>query len=969
MPLNKQVFRTSFNSGEISPELFFRSDLSKYQSGCRKLENFLINPLGGIKRRPQTKFLKSLGTGIENVRIIPFEFSNDQNYAVVLIDREGTVNIEVYDADGVLELEVEDVPYPAESLGKIKYAQSYDVLYIVHPEVPPKRLERRVDGFAFVDQVFNGGPYEDQNTDREKKIGLYAFPWIDGESYEVGDYVTGTAPSDMKKQGFDDLAKSNAIPYVDGYRQEVVNVGGEDHTRYYQVMNFTVPHRGGEELEGFVKFGNIGGYLEDNAFKILGYSSNALYDIISCETGLYFEEDELEALVIDQTITVAGLPKNQTTEGDVQVYFLQELNEVVQSYRCIQATSSEDTTNDAYWELTYNYKGKVLVDASAFAYDFFDAMDIGDYLGVRIDQEASFKTAFYTRTSEDLTYILKGGLSDDVSAADATIASSASWELGDTTQVFYCTGLISLKTKGGTWTGRLRLQTSEDGGETWETIAVIESNANNNESLEREVSLSGTLGRLVYDRDTVVDGGEFELQSRCLIICNISSQSMTEMNLLALNVDGGSAIFDLAHLITSTEETFKWSKRAFRAFNGYPSCVEFHEERLWLAGIPNNPNTLYSSMLNNFEEYGAGTFATSPLQFTISSDKFNPIVSILSKDNLAIFTTSAEFSIGSRNSQEVLSGETVSVRRHSNYGSNYLDCEMFQELTVYVNRDDTTLMGMTTTDEFAPYSSTELNSFSTHIAGSGWLDYSIARSPDNIWFGLREDGQISTLVYSRAQEVLGWSRLKFGDGVQASTVVSQPKFDKLYLIVNRDGESVLEAMDLGDTAFLDCYFEVYDAGGVSSFNLQWDAPSNIELWSGYQKLVEDVDYTRSGVEITMDKDCTTVQAGFSYQHEVSTTDFEIAPTAKGRIVRLLGFDIFHRTAAGGEFRYGDNDPWKEIVWHTILDEELLTLDNANPTKTIVDVSSQADEQVRIDIRGFLPQDLEILCIAVDAERN
>ena len=48
----------SFNGGEATPLIDVRSDIEKYNSLCRKLENFFPRIYGVAERRPGTKFIK-----------------------------------------------------------------------------------------------------------------------------------------------------------------------------------------------------------------------------------------------------------------------------------------------------------------------------------------------------------------------------------------------------------------------------------------------------------------------------------------------------------------------------------------------------------------------------------------------------------------------------------------------------------------------------------------------------------------------------------------------------------------------------------------------------------------------------------------------------------------------------------------------------------------------------------------------
>ncbi len=47
----------SFNAGELTPLTDVRSDIEKYSSGCRLLENYLPRIYGVVERRPGTRFI------------------------------------------------------------------------------------------------------------------------------------------------------------------------------------------------------------------------------------------------------------------------------------------------------------------------------------------------------------------------------------------------------------------------------------------------------------------------------------------------------------------------------------------------------------------------------------------------------------------------------------------------------------------------------------------------------------------------------------------------------------------------------------------------------------------------------------------------------------------------------------------------------------------------------------------------
>jgi len=70
----------SFNGGEISPRVYGRMDLDKYDSSVQTLLNFAIHPEGGLAKRTGSRFVKPLQDGSLTARLIPFMFSTTQGY-------------------------------------------------------------------------------------------------------------------------------------------------------------------------------------------------------------------------------------------------------------------------------------------------------------------------------------------------------------------------------------------------------------------------------------------------------------------------------------------------------------------------------------------------------------------------------------------------------------------------------------------------------------------------------------------------------------------------------------------------------------------------------------------------------------------------------------------------------------------------------------------------------------------------
>jgi hypothetical protein len=68
----------SFAGGEISPELFGRMDLDKFQTGLASCKNFIALPHGPVQNRPGFAFVNECKDSSRQVRLIPFSFSADE---------------------------------------------------------------------------------------------------------------------------------------------------------------------------------------------------------------------------------------------------------------------------------------------------------------------------------------------------------------------------------------------------------------------------------------------------------------------------------------------------------------------------------------------------------------------------------------------------------------------------------------------------------------------------------------------------------------------------------------------------------------------------------------------------------------------------------------------------------------------------------------------------------------------------
>ena len=156
---------SNFTAGELSPRLDGRTDVSKYFNGCKTLQNFVIHPHGGASRRPGTKFVREVKTSSNFTRLIPFEFNVTQAYILEFgenyfrIHKDGGTVI-----SGGNPVEVATV-YTSAQVSEIKFTQSADVMYLVHPSHPVQKITRTSHTAWTISEVnFLRGPMQHSNT-------------------------------------------------------------------------------------------------------------------------------------------------------------------------------------------------------------------------------------------------------------------------------------------------------------------------------------------------------------------------------------------------------------------------------------------------------------------------------------------------------------------------------------------------------------------------------------------------------------------------------------------------------------------------------------------------------------------------------------------------------------------------------------------------------------------------------------
>lgn len=141
------TYQSNFTTGEMDPLLKGRTDIKQYYAGLSQATNVLIQPQGGITRRPGLEYIGTIPSASNpqsGCRLVPFEFSTTQSYMLLFVNNR----MYVY-RDGALVTAINGgsndyltTTIASANIPTMNWTQSYDTLIITHEDMAPKKIVR-----------------------------------------------------------------------------------------------------------------------------------------------------------------------------------------------------------------------------------------------------------------------------------------------------------------------------------------------------------------------------------------------------------------------------------------------------------------------------------------------------------------------------------------------------------------------------------------------------------------------------------------------------------------------------------------------------------------------------------------------------------------------------------------------------------------------------------------------------------
>jgi hypothetical protein len=373
---------------------------------------------------------------------------------------------------------------------------------------------------------------------------------------------------------------------------------------------------------------------------------------------------------------------------------------------------------------------------------------------------------------------------------------------------------------------------------------------------------------------------------------------------------GNSRLPDSA--VGSANANTRWSLGALDGDQGFPRAVAFYEERLYFAGTPGRPQTIFGSVTADFENMTPGTLDDSAINITIASDQVNVIKHMIPGRFLQVLTSSSEFTLSGGTTGPV-TPTNVSVLRETTFGSSDVRPLRAGASTILIQKGQEKVKEITFDLDTDGLVGRDLTILAEHLARGGLTDMVWQQEPELVLWFVRSDGTLVGLSYDPANNTIGWHQHPLGGTgtVESITAIPSGAEDQVYLSVKRTINSatvrhivymkpVYFGTDVSDAFYVD--------SGLTYDSTATDTISGLNHLEGetVQILADGsahADKTVSGGSITLDRNASTVHVGYSYTSLVETLRIEAGAddgVSQGKIKRIHGVTVRFIDTVGAE---------------------------------------------------------------------
>lgn len=864
------VFKTqnAFMGGEVSPAMYGRFDDKKYQQGLSLCKNFIVRPQGPLHNRNGFEFVRETKSQDKPVRLIPFQYTNEQTIVVEMGERyarfhtQGKTLVTEKVVNGVPTLvpyEVE-TDYLASDLFKINFVQSGDVLTLVHPNYKPKEL-RRLGATNWELRDISFAPSLRPPTGLQgyfKIVNKPNYNLTDDEKFRYTYKYKVTAVRATRGHAISDNAESGP--------SESVSVKGNMYLENATVTITWSAVDGAERYRIYRSYKGLYSYIGESTTPSF---TDDNYKVDQEWTPPMYDDPFSQAKGIKSVTVIDG--GSGYLQGAVQVGGMNRTLKLDEQYALSllkqDRLDSVMSTKDALcfvsivtWENfssvpdSYVLKDVVLEDVP-----IIDLGGIGTGGKVRMRFKQAIKSYGFGYSQGDHEHYARREKIYSVLYGIEVISPGSG----------YVEPVISPKAFGtsdnSTDFNRRELGSGRfNFGYRWQRYDNI------NMPMKRwELGIfSDNQFRLQVTDDTGVSAELYAIPNARGVIESVTvrygGRGYSNPTLRLPTTNGGR------------EATFSVQ---LADVGDYPTAVAYFEQRRVFAGTRGNPQTLWMTRTGTESDmtYTLPLKDDSRIKFRIASQEASRIQHVVPLSNLIIITGGTEFRATSVNS-DAITPTSFAVKPQSYIGASHVQPVIVNSAIVYAASRGGHVRELGYSKQYEGYATGDLSLRASHLFDDAEItSMALQKSPDNIVWATQSNGRLLGFTYLPDQGIGGWHWHETPNGkFENVTCVAEGTNDSVYAVVRRtiDGEEkrYIERMVTRNTKdpqyafYLDCG-ATYRGEPRDKFTVDWlDGETVTVIADGAQ--LPPMKVTER--QIVLPAPATVVHIGLPYESELRT---------------------------------------------------------------------------------------------------
>lgn len=882
--------KSSFAGGELSPSMYGRTDIAKYDSGAAVLRNFFVLRYGGAANRPGFKFIAQTYNNKKAV-LIPFMYSTDQNYIV-----EITAGRCQFYTDGGIVVKEDGTPYSIENFftdkdledaAKIKYTQSADVLFIVHPAHAPMTLTRYGNlDWRFEAMDITGGPFDASNfnsayivtkTQQWTTPGTYTVhipAGIDSIEYKIAGAGGGGGGGNHMSHGpylyggnggSGELLTGKMTVTSNSDYQVIVGAGGVGGVGVKYSDSQTSGKSGGNS-----SFGNISARGGGGGYR-------ATTPSYSGEEGWSGGSDGANGT----SYGAGGAGGNGTDWSGTAGSGGNGWVEILYS-----ASIGDNTTVEAS-----DVYGNITLTASD---DIFAKSDEGSLFSLTHFLETDYKKGIPSSTGGNL----------QVSVLPKSNVYVESF---------------------GFWDGNFSLEKYDPVSLQWVNVRTQSGNRSQNYSLTEENTSESIASYRVTSTEfnTGVWSGENEKQRGYITIQSIGGD-YTGHVLITEYVSPTVVKGTVKKQLASTDETRDFAFAAWNGEKGYPSATGFYEDRLVFAGSKGFPQTFWTSKTGDYYNFGTSIPSADDdgITATLNGGQMNGIKAIIAFGEMLLLTAGGEFKVSGGG--KAITGSNVLSQPQEYRGVSDVNPVTIGSRIIYVQHQGNIIRDLAYSYDVDKYTGDDLNLLASHLfEGHKIISMTYQQIPNSIVWCVRDDGLLLGLTYIKEQDIYAWHQHTTAGGKFVSVCnIGGSTEDKLYAVIERGGQYYVEIMESRDKS-TNVEDQFFVDSGITYEGEATDEISGLEHLEGYTvAILADGNVlpqqTVENGKVFLGNKYKKVHVGLPIDAEIKTLPIDFTAqdgTYLSRKKRIAAVTLLLKDSRGGLFGMKENE-LDEFKWRS-----------------------------------------------------